>query len=129
MINMIAVLMTSLALYVQSSLGIDDQFGPLMKPFLPLGERLPGFPEVFPGLSTDSPKYLLFPEDSAAIHEDSINRCRAMNGKLASVTGPLELETFGYLLASPAYIGDWQGKPAKGCRIVVPGGYIVGTIF
>ena len=106
-----------------------DQFGPLMQSYLPFGERIPGFPEVFPGLTADSPRYLLFPEDSKATFDESVNRCHALNGKLANLDGPSDLETFGCLLSTPAFIGGWEGSVPKGCMIVMPGGALIGTLF
>ena len=98
-----------------------------MQPYLPVGERLPGFPEVFPGLTTDSPRYLVFPQDSAATFEESTNRCRALNGRLVNLEDPSELEVFGYLLSTPAYIGSWQGATPTGCILILPGGSLMGA--
>ena len=93
-LTMIHASLFFLAILVNAALALD-QFGPLMQSYLPVGERLAGFPEVFPGLSTDSPRYLVFPEDSAATFEESGNRCRALNGNLVNLGGPHDMDIFG----------------------------------
>lgn len=113
--------------------GSSEQFGPLMEPFLPFGERLSGFPEVFPGLNPGQPRYLLFPEDSAATFEESVNRCRGLGASLALIQGPEELETLTCLLKTPAYVGGWALNrlvARKGnCMVLIPGGGLIGTEY
>lgn len=111
--------------------GSANQFGPLMEPFLPYGGgRIPGFPEVFPGLHPGHPRYLVFPEDSAAGIEESSNRCRGLGASLAVIDGPDELEMLGCLLKTPAYVGGWALNKLvarKGnCMVLMPGGGLVG---
>ena len=102
----------------------NAQFGPLMQAHVPLGERLPGFPLLFPGVNRGDPRFYVFPEDSAATHEDSVRRCAALGGRLADLSADV-VEVLGCLVNTPAFVGNWQGEKALKCRLIMPGGMVV----
>jgi hypothetical protein len=128
LIHSIVTFYFAISLVVPSH-GQDPQFGPLMEPFLPFGQRLPGLPQVFPGVVPGNGKFLVFPSDSAAGFEESSNRCHFLNARLAMLDGPDDLEILGCLLKTPAYVGGWKHREIsgdKGCMIVMPGGALIG---